>query len=296
MTYQKVRNNNPAFDHYHFVQEGFSCKVFPHLGGSIQELIIDEISIIKSISLDESGMEKYKTTYPSAILFPFPNRVAQGKYSFNGEPFELEINEPEFNNAIHGLVSDKQFSVGEVNGQSISLRYEHDSSHGFPFPFEFLITYSFSEKGLSLKFEVTNLGTQSFPFGMGWHPYFELGNYDHCRVDFSAEKKYVNNGKMVPIDAETYLEDGIHLAEAELDSAYKLRSGHIVLNSPHYQLRMDVPEDCYLQLYTPENRTTFAIEPMTCIADAFNNKVGLKELSQGKSYVFETSISIHSPQ
>jgi len=294
MTCQKVRNNNPVFDHYHFVREGFSCKVFPHLGGSIQELIIDEISIIKSISLDESGLEKYKTTYPSAILFPFPNRVAQGKYSFNGEPFELEINEPEFNNAIHGLVSDKQFAVGEINDQSISLRYEHDSSHGFPFPFEFLITYFFSEKGLSLKFEVTNLGTQSFPFGMGWHPYFELENYDHCRVDFSAEKKYVNDGKMVPIDAETYTEEGIHLAEAELDSAYKLRSGHIVLNSPRYQLRMDVPKDCYLQLYTPENRTTFAIEPMTCIADAFNNEVGLKELSPRSSYVFETSISIKS--
>lgn len=296
MTCQKVRNNNPVFDHFHFKEEGFSCKVFPHLGGSIQELIVDDISIIKSISLDASGLEKYKTTYPSAILFPFPNRVAHGKYSFNGEPFELEINEPEFNNAIHGLVSDKQFVVGEINDKSISLIYEHDSSHGFPFPFEFLITYFFSEKGFSLKFEVTNLGTQSFPFGMGWHPYFELGNYDRCSVEFSAEKKYVNDGKMVPIDAETYTEEAIHLAEAELDSAYKLRSDQIVLNSPHYQLRMDVPKNCYLQLYTPENRTTFAIEPMTCIADAFNNGVGLKELSPRKSYVFETSISIQNPQ
>jgi len=294
MTYQKVRNNNPVFDHFHFSKDGFSCKVFPHLGGSIQELTVAGISIIKSITLDESGLEKYKTTYPSAVLFPFPNRVAQGKYSFNGEQFQLSINEPGFNNAIHGLVSDKQFTVDQIDNQSISMRYTHDSSHGFPFPYQFVITYFFSEAGLKLNFEVTNVGAQSFPFGIGWHPYFELENYEHCSVDFSAEKKYVNDEKMVPRDAEAYTEEEIHLVEAKLDSAYKLRLGRIVLNGPRYQLQMDVPEDCYLQLYTPDNRTTLAIEPMTCIADAFNNRVGLKQLAPSERYLFETSISIKS--
>lgn len=295
MTYQKVSNTNPVFDHFHFSEAGFSCKVFPNLGGSIQELKVEGIAIIKSISLDESGLDNYRTTYPSAILFPFPNRVAQGKYSFNGEQFQLSINEPGFNNAIHGLVSDKRFTVEEVDNRSISMRYMHDSSHGFPFPYKFVITYSFSEKGLTLGFEATNLGTQSFPFGMGWHPYFELTNYDQCSVDFSAEKKYVNNDKMVPLDSEIYSEECIDLTKVELDSAYKLRNGRIVLNSPHYQLQMEVPEDCYLQLYTPKSRTTLAIEPMTCIADAFNNRVGLRELSSGGSYLFEASISIHIP-
>ena len=131
---------------------------------------------------------------------------------------------------------------------------------------------------------------------MGWHPYFELTNYDYCSVEFTAEKTYVNNEKMVPIDSESYSDEPIQLAEAELDSAYKLRKGRVVLKSPRYQLQMDVPNDYYLQLYTPENRTTLAIEPMTCIADAFNNKVGLKQLSPGSSYIFETSISVQRLQ
>ncbi|MEM7085274.1 MAG: hypothetical protein AAF489_03780 [Bacteroidota bacterium] len=294
MTYQKVSNDNPLFDHFHFSEEGFSCKVFPHLGGSVQELTVHGIPIIKSISLDDAGLEKYKTTYPSAVLFPFPNRVAQGKYSFNGEQFQLSINEPGYNNAIHGLISNKSFTVDQIDNQSISLRYTHHSSHGFPFPYQFIIVYSFSDTGLKLSFNVTNIGTQSFPFGMGWHPYFELANYDQCSVDFSAEKKYVNDEKMVPIDAEAHTEEEIQLAEAELDSAYKLRLGRIVLQGPRYQLQMSVPEDCYLQLYTPKSRTALAIEPMTCIADAFNNKVGLKQLPPGSSHLFETSISIKS--
>lgn len=292
MTYNHIRHNTPAFEHYHFSLEGFSCKVFPNLGGSIQELTVGGITLIKEITMDESGLENYRTKYPSAVLFPFPNRVAQGKYSFNGEQFQLSINEPGFHNAIHGLVSNQQFAVGRIDNQSISLRYTHDSSNGFPFAFEFVITYLFSEMGIEVSFEVINKGSQPFPFGIGWHPYFELENYDNCSVAFSAEKKYVNDEKMVPVDSEVYMEERIDLAEVELDTAYKLRNGRIVLRSPNYQLQMEVPEDCYLQLYTPENRTALAIEPMTCIADAFNNRVGLKQLSPGDSYLFETSISV----
>jgi len=294
MTYKHIRHNNPAFEHYHFSSEGFSCKVFPNLGGSIQELTMGGISLIKEITMDESGLENYRTKYPSAVLFPFPNRVAQGKYSYNGEQFQLSINEPGFHNAIHGLVSNQQFAVGRVDNQSISLLYTHDSSHGFPFPYQFVITYLLSETGVKLSFEATNLGTQSFPFGMGWHPYFELENYEHCSVGFSVEKKYVNDEKMVPVDSEAYTEERIDLAKVELDSAYKLRNGRIVLTSPNYQLQMEVPEDCYLQLYTPENRTALAIEPMTCIGDAFNNRVGLRQLASGSSYLFATSISVKS--
>jgi len=292
MTYKHIRHNTPAFEYYHFSSEEFSCKVFPNLGGSIQELTVGGIPLIKEITMDESGLENYRTKYPSAVLFPFPNRIAQGKYSFNGEQFQLSINEPGLNNAIHGLVSNQQFEVDKVDNQSISLRYTHDSSNGFPFAYEFVITYLFSEMGIKVSFEVINKGAQSFPFGIGWHPYFELENYDNCSVEFSAEKKYVNDEKMVPVDSETYSEERINLAKAELDSAYKLRNGRIVLTSPNYQLQIEVPEDCYLQLYTPENRTALAIEPMTCIADAFNNRVGLKQLTPDDSYLFETTVSI----
>jgi len=294
MTYKYIAHTQPEFEHYYFYAEGFSCKVFPNLGGSIQELSCQGISLIKEISMDAVGLETYQTAYPSAILFPFPNRVSQGKYSFNEVDFQLDINEPFYNNAIHGLVSDKKFNIKHIDQQSISMRYRHDSSTGFPFPYEFQITYFFSESGIKLRFEITNVGKDSFPFGLGWHPYFELGTYGGCSVAFSAEKKYLNDPKMVPVDSEVYTEERIILAEAELDTAYKLRSGNIILNSPNYQLQMHVPEDCYVQLYTPKNRTALAIEPMTCIADAFNNGVGLKKLTPNNQFSFEISISIKS--
>lgn len=296
MTYDHVRHTNTVFDHYHFSSEGFSCKVFPNLGGSIQELTLNNVNLIKEIAMDDGGLEHYQTYYPSAVLFPFPNRIADGKYSFEEEQFQLPINESNFKNAIHGLVTDKHFVVQEIDHCSISLQFTHRTSHGFPFPFEFVIRYVFTETELNLKYEVTNSGQKIFPFGMGWHPYFELGNYENCNVEFSAMKTYVNDEKMIPVDSEAYNMDVLSLAEAKLDNAYQLQNGHIQMNSPNYLLKMEVPKDSYLQLYTPQNRASLAIEPMTCIADSFNNGVGLKQLSPGCNYEFETIVSVHRPK
>lgn len=40
----------------------------------------------------------------------------------------------------------------------------------------------------------------------------------------------------------------------------------------------------FLQLYIPPDRTSIAIEPMTCTPDVFNYKKGLLELASGERY------------
>lgn len=37
-------------------------------------------------------------------LIPWPNRLEDGAYEFAGEQFQLDLSEPENNNAIHGLL------------------------------------------------------------------------------------------------------------------------------------------------------------------------------------------------
>jgi aldose 1-epimerase len=292
MTYTHIAHTQKAFEHYHYQSDGFSCKVFPHLGASIQELTIGGIPIIKELPLTNEGIQHYRTNYPSAILFPFPNRVAEGKYVYDTEKFQLTINEPSLKNAIHGLVGDTSFEVVNLEDDSISLRHTHYSSPGFPFPYDLIISYFFSESGLQLKFEVSNTGEKTFPFGLGWHPYFEVGDYSGCSLHFSAEKKYLNDDQMVPIDSEIYLDAPIYLSDVQLDTAYKLNKGYLELNTPKYQLQMYIPDGSYVQLYTPTNGESVAIEPMTCIANAFNNGVGLKELTPNEQYKLEVKISI----
>ena len=72
------------------------------------------------------------------FLFPFANRIKDGLYSFNEIEYQLEINQKEENNALHGLVYNKPFKVinKEVsdNEASIKLEYEElNESKGFPY-------------------------------------------------------------------------------------------------------------------------------------------------------------------
>jgi aldose 1-epimerase len=56
---------------------------------------------------------------------------------------------------------------------------------------------------------------------------------------------------------------------------------------------MELPtSSSYLQLYTPEDRKSIAIEPMSCIANAFNNGEGLKILEVAEEFKWEVKIEV----
>jgi aldose 1-epimerase len=292
MTVQKITHENPVLEHYHFYGDQFSCKVFPHLGGSIQELSFCGITIIKEIELDDAGIENYKIAYNSAVLFPYPNRIENGRYSFEEEEFQLAVNEPGNKNSIHGLVSDKVFGVTEGGNDGITMQYQHTNSPGFPFPFDFGIDYRFSENTVEVTFTVINTGGKAFPFGIGWHPYFQLKDYEATGISFSANKRYTVNENMIPVDTEVHSKEKVDLNTAQLDTAYHSTNNEVLLHGSQYNLLLQMPEDSFLQIYTPDDRKSVAIEPMSCIANAFNNGIGLQTLKPNAQFSWKVSVQI----
>ena len=57
-------------------------------GGSIQELKLKGKSVIS-----ENPNFDYEDSYASSILFPFVNRLREGKYKFQRKVYEVPINE-----------------------------------------------------------------------------------------------------------------------------------------------------------------------------------------------------------
>ena len=47
------------------------------------------------------------------VLIPWPNRLEDGGYEFDGRRYQLPLTEPEQHNAIHGLVRSERWAVGE---------------------------------------------------------------------------------------------------------------------------------------------------------------------------------------
>lgn len=291
MTHQFVPHQQIAMSYFHFVGRDVSFKVFPHLGGSLQEWSLNDTEIIPRFDLTETAKEHHLLYATQAVLFPFPNRLEQGKFTHENTEYQLPITEPARENAIHGFLKNCKFEVVQVSNNELVLHYNHTGNEDFPFAFQFSMNYSFSEDGFSLCYTVKNNGDTSFPFGIGWHPYFQTGSMDKAYISFQSTQTYCTNEAMIPTRIEPFAKGKILLKNAQLDTCFDLVHNEITLATSRYKLNLKAPQADYLQLFIPENRSSIAIEPMTCIPNAFNNDMGKKILEPNQSYTFTAQIT-----
>lgn len=177
---------------------------------------------------------------------------------------------------------------------------------GYPHTLEVAVTYSLSGDGLRTQFEIQNKGSAPAPVGAGFHPYF-------CGVEGTLRDWVVR------IPAAKYLEmDGVLSTGRVLDvegSKCDFRSGRKVEETKYNDCVCDLQRDEsgwataslssatsrvtikmdrsfeYVVVYTgdqipqPDARKAFAIEPMTCGPNAFNEKSwGLRTLAPGEAF------------
>src|SRR5512142_1735988 len=76
-----------------------------------------------------------------APLIPWPNRIAEGRYSFDGAEQQLPLDEPESGNAIHGLLRWRPWSASERGDASVVLGARLLPLAGYPFALEVSIRY-----------------------------------------------------------------------------------------------------------------------------------------------------------
>ena len=246
------------------------------------------------------------------VLIPFPGRIAEGRYSFDGEVFQLDRNDKEGPNAIHGFVRTLPWQVARVEANCVSfdigLEAEEYGSKGYPFSLTIQVTYGLHDKGLSCSFDVRNIGTRPAPVGIGFHPYFTVGT---GMID-DAEARIPGAGFLEFNDQLTPTGKMLPAAGTEWDCRDYRRIGSKKFNHCYVQLDRDAEGMATAALrhagsgrvievtmdrsfsaivvYTGDAiadapRRAFAIEPMTCASDAFNHpEWGLKRLVPGEHF------------
>lgn len=286
-------------------ETGEYVSILPEIGGTIVDMVLDFNGNLKSIIdgyKSESDLKEiHESSYKSSKLFPFPNRIKDGHYSFDGTVYELKINEKPRNNAIHGLVHNKSFSlVDQKDGDtsaSIILKYSYNADDtGFPFAYEFDIEYKWTKYiKFSCKTTIKNTGSKVFPYGDGWHPYFKTDDIvDNLYFQFPAVKSFKTDNRSIPTGKTTPYSEFNQLSligDTVFDTCFELNTedskAEIVIFNKKANFGYKIWQEIgfekynYLQIYTPDHRQSIAIEPMTCIPDAFNNGTGLIELAPG---------------
>lgn len=291
MHIKQISHANEQLSHVHIYNEKISAKLFPALGGSLQEFIVKDVPVIQGIQINKVGLEDYRLSYKSSILFPYPNRIDGGSYAYKGQTYQLPINDVDLNNNLHGLVFDKTFKISKLEASAsscqVEMDYDYPGDHlGFPFPYTLRLVYEIGTEGqLSLHFYVTNTGEDSFPYGIGWHPYFLSPDLSNSFLSFPSSRQIEQNERNIPTgQKETEFKEDERLENQFYDDAFVLHSGHCEFDNRSYlaNLHFRHPKGTYLQIYTPPHRKSIAIEPMTCIANSFTNKIGFAELEPGQ--------------
>ncbi|MDQ6621549.1 MAG: aldose 1-epimerase [Pseudomonadota bacterium] len=279
----------------------------PSTGGAIASFDWKGVPVLRSTARDviEAGDVRRHACYP---LVPYSNRIEHGRLTFGGKTHELALNFGDHPHAIHGVGWQRSWTVQSATSTTALLSLEHrpgaadsDDARAWPWPFAATQWFQLSEAGpgaitLRMKLTISNIGKETFPFGLGWHPFFPCEPL--TRLAFTAGGVWETDATMIPtahVPAQGLysFDPGRAIGDAILDNIYTEWSGEAELSdhtsSRITTLRGDTTSP-YFVVYIPPHHTFLAIEPVTQMTDAFNRAergerdTGTRLLAAGESF------------
>lgn len=283
-----------------------SATIIKSLGGTVYTVNLNGSEVLFGDSEDELTTNDL---FRGRILFPYNDRIPDGKYSFNGKEYQFPLNCGK--DSIHGLIYNRDMEVvSEKDGDSVSVTLKTTINNGefdgYPFDIAIELEYLLTKEDFQMNIEVSNPGNEDAPFALGWHPYFTFGkNIDSSNLKFGSKEYY-------DVNEELYYEgnhysvkgtdldftEGLDIGSRELDIAislsdkadFELKDGNNVITLSFTKKMFPV-----LQLFIPEDRKSIAVEPISAPSDTFNYpETGLKVLKPGESEKANIKLSCYT--
>ncbi len=281
------------------------------VGGGLREYLVGDHALLDGYAEDEicsSGRGQ--------PLIPWPNRIRDGEYEFDGKRQKLGLTEPARSNAIHGLVRWANWKVFPTAENAASAELTLHPQTGYPHTLELSIGYRLTDDGLAVTATATNGGPGSCPYGAGFHPYLTLGTdtIDELVLELPASQRLEADERGIPTEAVP-VEGGEFdfrapraIGDQELDTGFTglapdadgITRARVSTEASEATLWMDSPYR-YVMVFTGDTlapnrrRRGVAIEPMTCAPNGFNSGDGLVVLEPGESHSASWGLQLRSP-
>lgn len=270
------------------------------IGHGQQEVIVCEVgatlrayNVGTHAVVDGFGAHEWSQSGRGQVLAPWPNRLADGRYEFNGVRAQAALDEPERHNAIHGLVRWLPWTLQTRHQNQLSLRLQVHPVPGYPWTLLLELEYHLGRDGLTVTTRARNLEDAPIPFGLGFHPYLTAGpeTVDGAILQLPARDTLELDERGLPTGELSAV------AGTERDFTTARFVGPLVLDTAFTTLQrdsegkawatLDAPGGAsgaalwadqgfgYLMVYTGDTlsdvqrrRRAVAIEPMTCPPNA----------------------------
>jgi aldose 1-epimerase len=290
--------NAPSGEQYE-VALGEQRATIVEVGGGIRAY-----SVAGRAVLDPYPREAMCDGAHGAVLIPWPNRLADGRYRFDGVEYQLALSEPATRTAIHGLLRWRAWRAIEHEPARVVMGIRLHPMSGYPFPLDVRVEYALGEDGLTVTTTARNSGERACPYGCGQHPYLSPGEgtIDSCLLELPAATRIRDDGtRGLPDGAEPVAGGAADFRIARPIGAVGFDAGFTDLARDELgraTTRLTAPDGSraelwvdesypFLQIYSgdglsPERRRRgLAVEPMSCAANALQSGQGLARLEPG---------------
>lgn len=236
------------------------------------------------------------------ILFPFPNRIRDGRFTWDGKEYQLPRNDPAGKNAIHGFPCRRPWRVVEQGADAgsawVTAEFQGsvdaaDARDLWPADYRLRVTYRLAALTLRIEAFVENPAGRPLPFGLGYHPYFRVpfagGDPAAYRVSVPAGSFWelqdnLPTGRRRPLGERPVCDlsaprpfDTLQLDDvltglpgpSQPGSVLSPRGAVTAPGGVALEVRA-VPAFREVVAFTPPHRQAVALEPYTCVTDAIN--------------------------
>lgn len=287
-------------------EAGFTCYSLELPAGGATVQVLDFAPDFPS-----TGTHPTRSGIP--LLFPFPNRIREARYVWEGRAYQLSgIHQDGQGNAIHGLVVDRPWRVIDLRENRAVGQFQlsvdaPDRRAVWPTDFIIEVGYELQEAGLRCEIRIVNPDRVPLPWGFGTHSYFRVplaaaSSRGECLIQAPAAEEWelVNclpTGRRRPVQGHADLREGRRLEGLKLDdvlTGVSSTDGRIetVVMDPQAGLQITQATDSIfreLVVYTPPHGRSVCLEPYTCVTDAIRLAAdgidgGLRVLAPGEEF------------
>ena len=304
----RVTTPLPSGTQYH-LHHGDQEAVVAEVGASLRLYRVGGRDVVRPY--DEDSLTP---AYSGALLAPWPNRLADGRYGFDGSVYQVPVTEVDRMTALHGLVGHERFTPGGLSEDSASVTLQHDlvPTGGYPWPLLITVTFELSDEGLACTVTALNQGASTAPYGVGVHPWLSTAGaaVDDCALRVGAARHVTVDNRLLPTGTEAVAN--------QFDLRQPRRLAGVALDDAWVDVVRDDADRTWATLSRPDGstvslggdgattawqvctgdqvagigRTAVAVEPMSCVADAFRTGDDLVRLEPGQEHVLRWGLQL----
>jgi aldose 1-epimerase len=295
------------------IAHGDQRAVVTEVGATLRTYVKGGVAVVEGFAGEEvpSGAR-------GQLLYPWPNRMGDGQWSFSDRTARPTVDDVEHSTAIHGTVRWRPFRIEAVNQNRCVLSLLLHPTPEFPFLSEVAVAYHLGSLGLTVTTTVTNRDDVPIPFGLGFHPYLAVTTPTiegaelvvPARAHVAVDDRQLPTGEILPVAG-----NDLDFTRAKSVSGHDLDVTYTELTRDDLGLATVSVRDSdggavelsmdrnfpYVQVFTGDSlergrrRTSIAVEPMTCPPDALRSGKDIVVLEPGQHWAGSWRLRRTSP-